>query len=142
MLKICSSVQDHNQSTIHKGSDWTSQRAKQFLLKLKASERTASEEMCLKKRVWRKRSEDTSSEEKSSEARSSEARLSKAPHQKPLHQKLNRQSWQSTVYEVYNHQLCACLCNHHLCIFSLHQDKNNSNIAAGVVPSQVEWIWN
>jgi len=79
MLNICSSVQDLNQSTIHKGSDWTSQRAKEFLLKLKASERNVSEESA---------PEDTSSE----------ARLSEASHQKPLHQ-----SWQSTVYEVYNH---------------------------------------
>ena len=89
MLNICSSVQDPNQSTIHKGSDWTSERAKEFSLKLKACERIASEENA---------PEDTSSEAKSSEARSSEARLSEASHQKPLHQ-----SWQSTVYEVYNH---------------------------------------
>jgi len=79
MLNICSSVHDLNQSTIYRGSDWTSQRAKEFLLKLKASERNVSEESA---------PEDTSSE----------ARLSEASHQKPLHQ-----SWQSTVYEVYNH---------------------------------------
>ena len=42
--KLCSSVQDHNQSLIHKGSGWTSQRAKEFILKLKASEENASEE--------------------------------------------------------------------------------------------------
>ena len=44
MLNICSSVQDHNQSLIHRGSVWTSQRAKEFLLKLKASEENAPEE--------------------------------------------------------------------------------------------------
>jgi len=59
MLNICSSVHDLNQSSIHKGSDWTSQRAKEFLLKLRASEESAPE--------------DTSSEAKSSEARLSEA---------------------------------------------------------------------
>ena len=42
--KFCSSVQDHNQSLIHSGSGWTSQRVKEFILKLKASEENASEE--------------------------------------------------------------------------------------------------
>jgi len=42
--KLCSSVQDHNQSLIHRGSGWRSQRAKEFILKLKASEENASEE--------------------------------------------------------------------------------------------------
>jgi len=60
ILNICSSVQDLNQSTIHKGSDWTSQRAKEFLLKLRASERiaserNASEEMRLKKALLKTR---------------------------------------------------------------------------------------
>jgi len=49
MLNICSSVHDHNQSLIHRGSGWTSQRAKEFILKLKASEENAPEE----KRSWR-----------------------------------------------------------------------------------------
>ena len=84
MLNICSSVQDPNQSTIHKDSDWTSQKAKKFYwslgrLKWNASERNASE---------RNASEESAPEDTSSEA----------SHQKPLHQ-----SWQSTVYEVYNH---------------------------------------
>ena len=43
MQNICWSVQDPNQSTIHRGSEWTSQRAKEFILKLKASEDTSSE---------------------------------------------------------------------------------------------------
>ena len=60
MLNICSSVQDLNQSTIHKGSNWTSQRAKEFLLKLRASERfaserNASEETSLKKALLKTR---------------------------------------------------------------------------------------
>jgi len=90
MLNICSSVQDHNQSTIHRDSDWTSHRAKEIYLKLKASGRMrlkncvwrkhlknaseelrlkkASEELRLKKRVWRRAPEDTSSEARPSEA--------------------------------------------------------------------------
>jgi len=55
MLNICSSVQDHNQSTIHRDSDWTSQREKEIYLKLKAFEemrlKNASEELRLKQRV-------------------------------------------------------------------------------------------
>jgi len=58
--------------------------------------RNVSEEVRLEKRVWRSAPEDTSSEARSSEA---------------SRQKLLHQSWQSTVYEVYNHELC----NHHLC---------------------------
>jgi len=50
MLNICSSVQDHNQSLIHRGSGWTSQRAKKFILKLKASEGNASEENALEEK--------------------------------------------------------------------------------------------
>ena len=45
----------HNQSTTHKDSDWTSSRAKEFYLKLRASGR-----MHLKKCVWRSASEETS----------------------------------------------------------------------------------
>jgi len=57
-----------NQSTIHKDSDWTSQRAKEFYLNFRASGR-----MRLKKCVWRNESEDRAPEDTSSEARSSEA---------------------------------------------------------------------
>ena len=74
MLNICSSVQDHNQSTIHKDSDWTSQRAKEFYLKLRASE-----EMHLKKCVWRNESEERAPEDMSSEARLSEALQTSEP---------------------------------------------------------------
>jgi len=93
MLNICSSVQDPNQSTIHKDSDWTSQRAKEFYWSLKCLKELHLKDMRLKKCVWRNESEESASEDTSSEAR-----LSEASHQKPL-----RQSWQSTVYEVYNH---------------------------------------
>jgi len=31
MLNICSSVQDNNQSTIHRDSDWTSQEQKKLI---------------------------------------------------------------------------------------------------------------
>jgi len=54
--------------------------------------------MRLKKCVWRNESEESAPEDTSLEARSSEAGLSEASYQKPLHQ-----SWQSTVYEVYDH---------------------------------------
>jgi len=87
MLNICSSVQDPNQSTIHKDSDWTSQRVKEFYWSLERLE-----EMHLKKCDWRNESEESAPEDTSSEASSSEA----------SHQKLLHQSWQSTVYEVYN----------------------------------------
>jgi len=98
MLNICSSVQDPNQSTIHKDSDWTSQRAKDFYWSLERLKEMRLKDMRLKKCIWRNESEERAPEDTSSEARSSEERLSEASHQKPLHQ-----SWQSTVYEVYNH---------------------------------------
>jgi len=54
MLNICSSVQDLNQSFIHRGSGWTSQRANEFILKLKAFEENASEENAPEeKHSWR-----------------------------------------------------------------------------------------
>jgi len=69
MLNICSSVQDHNQSLIHRGSGWTSQRANEFILKLKASEENASEENT---------PEATSSEAISSEASQQTLNLQKS----------------------------------------------------------------
>jgi len=93
MLNICSSVQDPNQSTIHKDSDWTNQRVKEFYWSLERLE-----EMHLKICVWKNASEESAPEDTSSEASSSEARLSEASHQKLLHQ-----SWQSTMYELYVH---------------------------------------
>ena len=58
----------HNQSTIHKDSEWTSQRAKGILLKLRASERNAFERYA-------------------SEATSLKKALLKTRHQKQGHQK-------------------------------------------------------
>jgi len=83
MLNICSSVQDHNQSLIHRGSGWTSQRAKEFILKLKASEENESEENAPEDDVIRSKIIRSIS----SEATSPEA----------------KERWQSTVYKVYNH---------------------------------------
>ena len=51
MLNICSSVQDQNQSTIHKDSVLNKSKSKGILSKLSASGRNASEEMRLKKYV-------------------------------------------------------------------------------------------
>jgi len=126
MLNICSSVQDHNQSTIHKDYDWTSQRAKEFYLKLRVFGR-----MRLKKCVWRNESEDRAPEDTSSEARSS-------GYQKHL-----TRSYFTRVDKV---QCTKCTTTNSAttisATLSLHQDKNNSNIAADIVPFQMEWIWN
>ena len=83
MLNICSSVQDHNQSTIHKDSDWTSQRAKEFYLKLRASE-----EMHLKICVWRSASGKASLKKE----------LLKTRHQKQGHQKQGYQKHLTRSY--------------------------------------------
>ena len=80
MLNICSSVQDPNQNTIHRGSDRTSQRAKEFLLKPKASE-----EMRLRKCVWRKRSWRHVIRSKVIRSK-----IIRSISSEPLHQKLNR----------------------------------------------------
>jgi len=118
----------HNQSSIHKDSDWTSSRAKEFYLKLRSVWKNASEEMCLKKCIWR-----NGSEEELLKTRHQKQGSSEAPRQKLLHQ-----SWQRTLYEVYDHELC----NHHLCNFVSTSRQDNSNIAVDVVPFVMEWIWN
>ena len=79
--KLCSSVQDHNQSLIHRSSDWTSQRAKEFILKLKASEENASEENAPEEKCswrWRHQKLSASERKRAPEATSSEARSSEA----------------------------------------------------------------
>jgi len=120
----------HNQSTIHKDSDWTSSRAKEFYLKLKASGRMSLKNcvwrMRLKKRVWRRAPEDTSSE-----ARSSEALVIRSISR----QKLLHQSWQRTLYEVYNHELC----NHHLCNLCLY---NKTKITVTLLQTLFLLFWN
>ena len=73
MLNICSSVQDPNQSTIHKDSDWTSQRAKEFYWSLERLR-----EMCLKEMRLKKNASEEASLKKA---------LQKTRHQKQGHQK-------------------------------------------------------
>jgi len=124
----------HNQSTIHKDSDWTSSRAKEFYLKLRSISKNASEEMRLKKCVW---------------SNGSEEELLKTRHQKQCHQK----QWSSEAYLVRSYftrvdkgQCTKCTTTNSAttisATLSLHQDKDNSNIAADVVPFVMEWIWN
>jgi len=112
-------------------------KSKGILLKLRAfkrnaSERYASEEIHLKKRVWRKRSWRHVISSKLIRSKVIRSISSEAS------------SPELTKYSVRSVQplTLACLCNHHLCNLSLHQDKNNNNIAADVVPFQMEWIWN
>ena len=85
MPNICSSVHDHNQSTIHKDSDWTIQRAKEFYLMLRASE-----EMHLKICVWRNASEETSLKKE----------LLNTRHQKQSYQKHRIRSYFTRVDKV------------------------------------------
>jgi len=120
----------HNQSTIHKDSDWTSPRAKEFYLKLRASGRMSLKNcvwgMRLKKRVWRRAPEDTSSE-----ARSSEALVIRSVSP----QKLLHQSWHRTLYEVYGHELC----NHHVCNVCLY---NKTKITVILLQTLFLLFWN
>jgi len=124
----------HNQSTILRDSDWTSSRAKEFIWSLKASGRTASEELRLKKRVWRRAPEDTSSEARTSEA----LVIRSADHQKhtspeATSPELTKDSVRSVRPRTLQPPSLQCL--------SLQQDKDNNNIAAEVVPFVLEWIW-
>ena len=123
----------HNQSTIHKDFDWTSSRAKEFYLKLRASGRlhlkkcvwrTASEEMGLKKSSWRH------------VIRSKVIRSN--GHQKHI-------SSEATLPELTKDNVRSVrprtLQPPSLQFLSLQQDKDNGNIAADVVPLVLEWIW-
>jgi len=117
----------HNQSTIHKDSCWTSSRAKEFIWSLKHLEewvwRTASKEC-----VWRNESEEE---------------LLKTRHQKQEHQK----HWSSEATspeltkDIVRSVRPRTLQPPSLQCLSLQQDKDNSNIAADVVPFILEWIW-
>jgi len=126
MLNICSSVQDLNQSIIHRGSDWTNQRAKELILKLKASEGIASDE--------------STPEDTSSEARSSEARSSEASNQKLLHQKRKSvDKVQCTKCTTTNSAHASTTTISASCLYI----KTRITIMfADSVPSLVEWIWN
>jgi len=118
----------HNQSTILRDSDWTSSRAKEFIWSLKHLEecvwRTASEETSLKKSSWRHviRSKNIRS----------------ADHQKHISPEatspeLTKDSVRSVRPRTLQPPSLQCL--------SLQQDKDNSNIAAEVVPFVLEWFW-
>jgi len=115
----------HNQSTIHKDSDWTSSRANEFYLKPRSIWKNASEETGLKKSSWRHiiRSKVIRSnghqKHISSEATSPELTKDNVRSVRP--RTLQPPSLQS---------------------LSLQQDKDNSNIAADIVPFLMEWIWN
>jgi len=89
--------------------------------------------MRLKKCIWRNGSEEELLKTRHQKQGHQKQWSSEAPRQKLLHQ-----SWQSTMYEVYNHELC----NHHLCNYVSTSRQDNSNIAADVVPFVMEWIWN
>lgn len=123
----------HNQSTILRDSDWTSSRAKEFIWSLKHLEewvwRTASEELRLKNCVWRRAPEDTSSEA---------LNIRSAEHQKHI-------SPEATSPELTKDSVRSVrprtLQPPSLQFVSLQQDKDNSNIAAEVVPFVLEWIW-
>jgi len=114
----------HNQSTIHEDSDWTSSRAKEFYLKLRASG-----SMSLKNCVWRNESEEE---------------LLKTRHQKQGHQK--HISPEATSLELTKDIVQSVrprtLQPPSLQSLSLQQDKDNSNIAADAIPFVLEWIWN
>ena len=122
----------HNQSTILKDSDWTSSRAKEFIWSLNHLEewvwRTASEEC-----VWRNESEEE---------------LLKTRHQKQEHQKhlsseayLARTTSPELTKDIVRSVRPRTLQPPCLQCLSLQQDKDNSNIAADVVPFNLEWIW-
>ena len=126
MLNICSSVQDHNQSIIHRDYDWTSQRANEWIVKLKASEENASKE--------------SASEESAPEDTSSEARLSEASHQKPFHQKLDKvDKVQCTKCTTTNSAHASATTISATCLYI----KTRITVMfADVVPLEMEWIWN
>jgi len=127
----------HNQSTIHKDSDWTSSRAKEFYLKLRASERmrlkNASEEC-----VWRTASEETSLKKSSWRHVIRSKVIRSNGHQKHI-------SLEATSPELTKDNVRSVrprtLQPPSLQSLSLQQDKDNSNIAADVVPFVLEWIW-
>jgi len=123
----------HNQSTIHKDSDWTSSRAKEFYLKLRASGR-----MHLKKCVWRTASEETGLK-KSSWSHVIRSKVIRSNgHQKHISSEatspeLTKDNVRSVRPRTLQPPSLQCL--------SLQQDKDDSNIAADVVPLVLEWIW-
>jgi len=119
-------------------SDWTSSRAKEIIWSLKHLKnciwRIASEELRLKKWVWRRAPEDTSSEAlviRSKNIRSAEHQKHISPE--ATSPELTKDSVRSVRPRTLQPPSLQCL--------SLQQDKDNSNIAAEVVPFVLEWIW-
>ena len=128
----------HIQSTILKDSDWTSSRAKKFIWSLKHLKNclwsAASEVLPLKCCVWRRAPEDTSSEALVIRSKN----IRSADHQKHISPEatspeLTKDSVRSVRPWTLQPPSLQCL--------SLQQDKDNSNIAAEVVPFVLEWIW-
>jgi len=123
----------HNQSTIHKDSDWTSSRANEFYLKLRASGR-----MHLKKCVWRTAYEETGLKKSSWRHVIRSKIIRSNGHQKHISSEatspeLTKDNVRSVRPRTLQLPSLQCL--------SLQQDKDNSNIAADVVPLVLEWIW-
>ena len=92
--------------------------------------RKASEELRLKQRVWRRAPEDTSSEARSSEAKVIQKHISSEATSPELTKDNVRSVRPRTLQPPSLHSL------------SPHQDKDNSNLDAVVVPFVLEWIWN
>jgi len=113
----------HNQISIHKDSDWTSSRAKEFYLKLRASGR-----MSLKNCVWRMRLKKSSWRHI----------IRSTGHQKHI---LPEATSPELTKDIVQSVRPRTLQPPSLQSLSLQQDKDNSNIVADVVPFVLEWIW-
>jgi len=124
----------HNQSTIHKDSDWTSSRAKEIYLKLRSIWKNAPE-----KCVWRTASEETGLKKSSWRHIIRSKVIRSTGHQKQI-------SSEATSPELTKDNVRSVrprtLQPPSLQSLSLQQDKDNSNIVADVVHFVMEWIWN
>ena len=160
----------HNQSTILRDSDWTSSRAKEFIWSLKHLEewvwRTASEELRLKNCIWRTISEERHLKNCIWRTASEELHLKNCIWRTPFEEtSLKKSSWRHVIRsknirstdhqkhispEATSPELTKdsvrsvrpwTLQPPSLQCLSLKQDKDNSYIAAEVVPFVLEWIW-
>ena len=123
----------HNQSTIHKDFYWTSSRAKEFYLKLRASGR-----LHLKKCVWRTASEETGLKKSSWRHVIRSKVIRSNGHQKHI---LSEATSLELTKDNERSVRPRTLQPPSLQRLSLQQDKDNSNITADVVPLVLEWIW-
>ena len=124
MLKVYSSVQDHEQRFIYK---------RLWLNELKSK---GNLDWSLKN-IWMKVLLENQSQNASEERAPEDDVIRSQTHQKQIvsRGKFIRSKgssdtgkrWQSTMYEKYNHFAYACSCNHQLCTVSAIHDKNNSN---------------